>query len=118
MVLDIDEFNIGIIMDKIITNAVQHTTQGQILVRYDIIGNSFVVAVEDTGDGIPEDRLQHIFDRFVTGDAINSRAGLGLSICHDLIKRFGGTINIKSDLGKGTTVWFTIPCRVIEIDRI
>ena len=118
LVLDIDEFNIGIIIDKIITNAVQHTTQGQILVRYDIIGSSFVVAVEDTGDGIPEDRLQHIFDRFVTGDTVNSRAGLGLSICHDLIKRFGGTINIKSDLGKGTTVWFTIPCRAIEIDRI
>ena len=118
LVLDIDEFNIGIIMDKIITNAVQHTTQGRILVRYDFLGDELIVAVDDTGDGIPEDTLKHIFDRFVTGDVNSSRAGLGLSICHDLIEHLGGTINIKSDIGKGTSVWFTIPCKAIEMDRI
>lgn len=118
LVVNIDEFNTNIIMDKIITNAVQHTTQGKILVRYDYLGDELVVAVDDTGDGIPEEYLNHIFDRFVTGDGNNTRAGLGLSICHDLIQHLGGTIKIKSDVGKGTTVWFSIPCEVIEMDRI
>lgn len=118
LVLDIDEPNISIIMDKIITNAVQHTKQGRILVRYDYLGDELIVAVDDTGDGIPKGVLEHIFDRFVTGDGNNMRAGLGLSICHDLIQHLGGTINIKSNVGKGTSVWFSVPCKSIEMDRI
>lgn len=118
LVVDIDDNNISIIMDKIITNAVQHTNKGRILVRYDYFGDELIVAVDDTGDGIPQDVLAHIFDRFVTGDTNNARAGLGLSICHDLIQHLGGTINIKSTIGKGTSVWFSIPCKAHEVDRI
>ena len=47
----------------------------------------------------------------------NNGAGLGLSICYELIQRLGGTININSDEGKGTTVWFSIPCQALEIER-
>ena len=118
LLIDIDDNNVSIIMDKIITNAVQHTKQGRILVRYDYFGDELIVAVDDTGDGIPGEMLAHIFDRFVTGDTNNARAGLGLSICHDLIQHLGGTINIKSDIGKGTSVWFSIPCKALEMDRI
>ena len=118
LVIDIDEPNVSIIIDKIITNAVQHTTKGRILVRYDYLGDELIVAVDDTGEGIPEDMLTHIFERFVTGDGNNTRAGLGLSICHDLIQHLGGTINIKSETGKGTSVWFTVPCKSLEMDRI
>ena len=118
LVIDIDEPNVSIIIDKIITNAVQHTTEGRILVRYDYLGDELIVAVDDTGEGIPKDMLTHIFERFVTGDGNNTRAGLGLSICHDLIQHLGGTINIKSETGKGTSVWFTVPCKSLEMDRI
>lgn len=118
LVVEIDESNLGIIIDKIITNAIQHTTQGQVLVRYDYLGDELIVAVDDTGKGIPEETLKHIFERFVTGDSNISRAGLGLSICHDLIQHLGGTINIKSTQGKGTSVWFAIPCKALEIDRL
>lgn len=118
LVLEIDESNLDIILDKIITNAVQHTTKGQVLVRYDYLGEELIVAVDDTGEGIPDATLAHIFERFVTGDSNTSRAGLGLSICHDLIQHLGGTINIKSTLGKGTSVWFAIPCQTLEIERL
>lgn len=118
LVLDIDDSNITIILDKIITNAVEHTTKGSVMVRYDYIGDQLVVAIDDTGDGIPKNTLKHIFERFVTGDSNNSKAGLGLSICHDLIQHLGGTINIKSTVGKGTSVWFSIPCKALESDRI
>ena len=115
LMLEIDSSNVGIIIDKIVTNAVQHTDSGSIKVRYDYLGDNLVVSVEDTGCGIPNSSLSHIFERFVTG--ANNGAGLGLSICNELIQRLGGTINIKSDEGKGTTVWFSIPCQALEIER-
>ena len=118
LTLDVDEPNISIIIEKIITNAVQHTNQGRILVRYDYLGEELIVAVDDSGEGIPKNILAHIFERFVTGDGNNTRAGLGLSICHDLIQHLGGSINIKSDQDKGTSVWFSVPCKAIELDRI
>lgn len=118
LVVDIDEPNATIILEKALTNAVEHTTSGSVMVRYDYIGDQIIVAIDDTGSGIPKNTLANIFDRFVTGDGNNSKAGLGLSICHDLIEHMGGTINIKSTVGKGTSVWFSIPCRAIESDRI
>ena len=118
LVVDIDEPNATIILEKALTNAVEHTTSGSVMVRYDYIGDQIIVAIDDTGSGIPKNALAHIFERFVTGDGNNSKAGLGLSICHDLIEHMGGTINIKSTVGKGTSVWFSIPCRAIESDRI
>jgi signal transduction histidine kinase len=116
LILDIDMSNTGIIIDKIVTNAVQYTEKGSVAVRYDYLGDNLIVSVEDTGRGISETALATVYERFATDDS--SGAGLGLSICHELIQRLKGTINIKSDEGKGTTVWFSIPCRAIEIERI
>ena len=103
LVIEIDEPKVSMIMDKIITNAAEHTTKGSILARYDYIGDQLVVSIEDTGDGIPEDAIEHIFERFVTG--ANTGVGLGLSICHELIEYMGGKIQLKSKEGQGTTVW-------------
>ena len=115
LMLEIDSSNVSIIIDKIVTNAVQYTEEGSVNVRYDYLGENLIVSVEDTGRGIPKSALSNIFERFVTG--ANNGAGLGLSICYELIQRLKGTINIKSDEGKGTTVWFSIPCQAIEIER-
>ena len=115
LILEIDSTNVGIIIDKIVTNAVQYTERGSVNVRYDYLGDNLIVSIEDTGCGIPESSLGNIFERFVT--AASDSAGLGLSICHDLICRLNGTINIKSDEDKGTTVWFSIPCKALEIER-
>ena len=69
--------------------------------------------VEDQGEGIPESALPHVFDRFYRADRSRSRAsggaGLGLSICKAIVERSGGTIQIQSDLGKGTEVTVTLP---------
>ena len=115
LVLDIDEPNVAIIIDKIVTNAAQHTTSGTVLARYEYMGDQLAVSVEDTGDGIPEESIDHIFERFVTG--ANTGVGLGLSICHELIEYMGGKIQLRSTEGKGTTVWFTLPCKVLEMER-
>jgi light-regulated signal transduction histidine kinase (bacteriophytochrome) len=65
--------------------------------------------------GAKQDEIAHIFDRFVTG--ANNGAGLGLSICHELVEYMGGQIELKSTEGKGTMVWFSIPCKLIELER-
>ena len=116
LVVAIDDSNLTIIIQKIIENAVQHTEHGTVLARYDYIGDRLIVSVEDTGSGIPEEKQKNIFDRFVTGG--DQGAGLGLSICHELTRHMGGRIDLTSIEGKGTTVWFSIPCKATEIERI
>ncbi len=116
LIIELDEINFFVIIEKIITNAIQYTLSGTVLARYDYIGDQLVVSVEDTGIGIKEDAIKNIFERFVTG--ANSGAGLGLSICHELIEYMGGKIQLKSREGEGTTVWVTLPCKLIEMERL
>ena len=115
LVIDIDAQNLGIVIDQIVTNACQHTTQGFVRTRIDYIGDRLIIAVDDTGEGIEEKFLPTIFERFATG--ANTGSGLGLSICRELMQQMGGSINIKSTHGKGTTVWVTLPCKTSEIVR-
>lgn len=116
LILELDDVNFFVIVEEIITNAIQNTNSGTVLARYDYIGDQLVVSIEDTGIGISENAIKHIFERFVTG--ANSGAGLGLSICHELVEYMGGKIQLKSKEGKGTTVWVTMPCKVIEMERL
>ncbi|MCL6434980.1 MAG: hypothetical protein K6T90_12350, partial [Leptolyngbyaceae cyanobacterium HOT.MB2.61] len=69
--------------------------------------------VKDQGIGIPEDKLETIFDRFQQIDTSNSRSrggsGLGLTICRGIVQQHGGQIWVESQLGKGSTFCFTLP---------
>ena len=103
LVVEIDEPNVTMVINKIITNAIQYTKSGSVLARYEYIA------------GIKKENLENIFGRFVTG--ANNGAGLGLSICHELVHYMGGTIELTSTEGKGTTVWFSIPCKLVEMER-
>ena len=116
LVIDVDAQHIGIIIDQIIANAAQHTTAGMVRARFDYTGEGLVMAFMDTGCGIPTEKLNHIFERF-TGSTSRG-TGLGMPICHELTRQMGGKITIKSEEGKGTIVWVTIPCQCSEIERI
>lgn len=105
--VDIDMQNLGVVIDQIVANAVQHTTSGRVLARFDYNGEDLTIAVHDTGCGIPAGILDSIFGRFVTVDG--SGGGLGLAICHEIVTRLGGRIRIKSEEGQGTIVWVIIP---------
>ncbi len=115
LVIDIDAQNIGILIDQIAANAAQHTVMGQVRARFDYTGEGLVMAFMDTGSGIPEEKLSHIFERF-TGSTSRG-TGLGLPICYEMTRQMGGKITIKSNVGKGTMVWVTIPCQCSEIER-
>lgn len=114
LVVDIDYQNFGIMLDRIIVNAVQHTRKGHVTMRYDYTGEDLVVTIGDTGEGIPEERLQSIYERFASG---SKGTGLGLSICHEIALQMNGRITIKSDVGVGTIVWVAIPCKCLELER-
>ena len=115
LVVDIDEQNLGMLIDQIVANAAEYTTEGQVRCRYDYTGEALVMAFQDTGCGISQDRLQQIFERFVSTGGHGT--GLGLSICHEIAQQMGGKITIKSEVGKGTIVWVSIPCKCTEIVR-
>ena len=115
LTIEIDEQNLGHVIDQIVANAATHTNKGMVRCSYEYTGDDLVMAFQDTGCGIPKERLSQIFERFASIG--NHDGGLGLSICHDMVKLMGGKIRIKSEEGKGTIVWVTIPCKCTEIVR-
>lgn len=115
LMLTIDLQNLGIAIDQILINAAQHTTSGHVRARYDYNGEDLMVAVQDTGSGIPDEKIEHLFDRFYTTDNVGS--GLGLAISHEIIQHLGGKIRVKSEPGQGTIVWVSVPCQCSEIIR-
>ena len=78
-------------------------------VAYEIIGDEIKFSVTDTGDGMSQEIQAHIFDRFYKGNTFKQGTGLGLSICETIVNRLGGRIGVNSELGKGSTFWFTHP---------
>ena len=71
-------------------------------------GDSVAISVRDTGQGIPEELRARAFERFVKGPG-SAGAGLGLAISKDVVTAHGGTIELNSEVGKGTEVRFTLP---------
>ena len=118
LVVNIDDANIGRIIQQVITNAVEHTTQGTVRARYEYIAGRLVIAVDDTGEGIAPSKLEHIFERFNTSaNANQGGTGLGMPICKELITQLGGTIEVNSEMGKGTSVWISLPCEAITVEH-
>ncbi len=101
------------ILQNIIGNAVKFTQKGQVCVTARSHDGEIEVVVADTGIGIPEKDLPHIFDEFRQVDASTSRSfegtGLGLAIASKSARLLGGSIAVKSTLGVGSTFSITLP---------
>ncbi|HEY3459130.1 MAG TPA: response regulator [Bryobacteraceae bacterium] len=109
------------IIVNLVGNAIKFTEQGEVVVRVaeeDRAEEEITLhfTVSDTGIGIPENKLESIFQSFTQGDGSTTRkyggTGLGLTICRQLIERMGGRIWVKSAIGKGSTFHFTIPLKL------
>ena len=95
---------------NLLVNAVHAIEEhGEILIRTEHRDGDIVVSVSDTGCGIPEDKLNMIFEPFYTTKKIGEGTGLGLSIAYDIVKKHNGGILVTSEIGKGTTFTVTIP---------
>jgi two-component system sensor histidine kinase BaeS len=112
--VDGDPERIGQVLRNLISNAVAHTPQGgKILVAAKARDGQVAVAVQDTGAGIAPEHLPFVFDRFYRADASRARqtggAGLGLAIVKQLVLAHGGTVDVTSEPGQGSTFTFTLP---------
>ena len=99
---------------NLLQNAVKFTPRGSVKVRARAEDSSLLIEVVDTGIGVPEDKQDAVFQKFVQADPSHSRrlggTGLGLSISRKLVEMMGGRIGLESEgQGKGTRVWFTLP---------
>jgi signal transduction histidine kinase len=98
------------VMMNLLQNARQAMpTGGQITVRTWNEAPACLFSIADTGTGIPEADLEHIFDPFFTTKPVGQGTGLGLSVSHGIITRHGGTIQVSSRLGQGTTFVIQLP---------
>lgn len=104
------------ILVNLVTNAHEYSPEGATIgVTARVVGDEVEVSVSDDGPGIPENQLEHIFERFVRGDAgLTQRVGgtgLGLAISKSLVELHGGTIEAESTPGRGSTFRFRLPLR-------
>lgn len=110
VILRIDPNRFMQVVNNFMTNAIKFTHHGSIRFGYRQQENgSWCFYLADTGEGIPTGKVNAVFDRFVKLDTFKQGTGLGLSICKSIIDRFGGEIGAESQLGVGSTFWFTIP---------
>jgi signal transduction histidine kinase len=111
---DVDSHRIGQVLRNLLDNAMTHTPEGgTIIAAVEHVDGEMKVSVTDTGEGIPDEDLPNVFERFYRVDKSRSRAtggtGLGLTISRRLVEAHGGKIAVQSEPGKGSCFSFTIP---------
>jgi len=107
------------ILTNIISNSVKFTDRGRIELRIYVEQDRLYFEVSDTGIGIAESNIRHIFDEFTQVDSSTTRkypgTGLGLAICKKMVELLGGRIEVQSKAGEGTTVTFYVPLETEEL---
>jgi len=113
----VDGHRIGQVVSNLIRNAIKFTpSEGTIQIRACQRRQQILVSVADTGPGIPQEYLSKIFDRFWRAPGTTQEgSGLGLSIAKGIVEAHGGTIWAESQLGKGSSFFFTLP--LADLDR-
>ena len=89
-----------------------NTHEGHIKLGYIVEDNGLRIYCEDTGSGIPKDKLEKIFERFFKVNEYIQGAGIGLSICKAIVNKCEGKIGVESQEGKGSTFWIWVPCEI------
>jgi signal transduction histidine kinase len=101
--VEVDPARIRQVISNLLSNAIRHTPSGgSVKVAVNSSSDQVTLTVTDTGEGIPPELLPHVFERFVKG-ASSQGSGLGLAIAHDIAAAHGGTLQISSEAGSGTT---------------
>ena len=107
--VDADPVRIRSVLMNLLSNAIRYTSAGgSVTVAAKRAGDAVMITVRDTGPGIPENLRAHVFERFVK-DPGSPGAGLGLAISKDVVTAHGGSIDLTSEVGKGTEVRVTLP---------
>lgn len=110
-----DELKISQVVYNLINNAITYAGEDKTVTLCQTVENGRVrISVSDTGEGIPQDKLKDIWERYYKVDKEHKRAqvgtGLGLSIVRNILELHGGAYGVESEEGKGSTFWFELPC--------
>lgn len=108
------------IIENIVTNAIKYTENGKVQISAVIRDKSrLVITVRDTGRGIPKDKIDTIFFPFIRvgGDNKVPGFGMGLAIVHGVVKAMNGTIDVESEMGKGSTFTVSLPIEISKHDE-
>lgn len=118
-IVELDSMHVKQILNNIVSNALKYTSEGTVQISYELKEEGQVrISVADTGCGIPEDKIDKIFERFEKLDYYVQGAGLGLSISKSLVDKMGGRIEVDSIVGVGSTFRIILPCRVMLMDEL
>ncbi|WP_303644244.1 ATP-binding protein, partial [uncultured Parabacteroides sp.] len=109
-----DKNRLAQVITNFINNAIKFTKEGSIRFGYRHKDNKLIFYVSDTGCGIEPEKKDLVFNRFVKLNSFAQGTGLGLAICQMIVKKLGGEIGVESELGTGSTFWFTLPDTVIH----
>jgi signal transduction histidine kinase len=117
--LYIDAVKIGQVINNLVSNAIKYSLKGTLIsIHAEENDDRLSLSVTDQGLGIPKDEQYKLFNGFQTtsvrGTAGEKSTGLGLLICSKIIKAHGGTIDVVSEPGKGSTFWFSVPVTIAE----
>ncbi|MEM7371405.1 MAG: tetratricopeptide repeat protein [Bacteroidota bacterium] len=116
--IQLDSHKFELIFNNLLSNALKFTpSNGKVNVSLLDLGNQFSLVVEDSGSGIAQEDLTHIFDRFYqathSGSSAQGGTGIGLALCHEYAKLFQGSMTVESELGKGSTFRFQFPLKQV-----
>ncbi len=119
VVAEVDEVKLTLVITNLVENAIKYNDQGGwVHISLNADHQFFFIKVEDNGLGIPEDSVDHVFERFYRADKSHSReiggTGLGLAITKSAIAMHNGEIKLRSKLGEGSTFDVRIPLNYIE----
>jgi signal transduction histidine kinase/ActR/RegA family two-component response regulator len=114
----IDKVKLSQVLKNLLSNAFKFTKKGSVAIDVDSTKDNIIFKITDTGIGIPADKLETIFEAFKQVDGSISRefggTGLGLSISKTMVDLFGGSIDIESQLGVGTSFIITLPLKTVQ----
>ena len=117
--VNIEKNRLTQVVTNMMNNAMKFTPSGSITFGYHLKNTDFLYFyITDTGYGIEKDKKDTVFGRFVKLDSFSQGTGLGLSICQSIVENLGGEIGVESEPGKGSTFWFTLPYRPVELKSV
>ena len=118
LMVKIDSQNLSTAVQKLCGYSALMTKAGSLKSRYEYLHDELIIIVEDTGAGMEFDEVPKAFDRFM-GDAKRKRIGTGLDlpIVKGLVEQMGGTIDVLSEPGKGSTFFMSIPCEMVSFEK-
>lgn len=111
IVIHADKYRLIQVITNYLSNAVKYSPESdKVLLRVQLTEGKLILSVTDFGNGISHDKIAHVFARFFRAETKTEGVGLGLYLSREIIKSHKGEVWVESQIGKGSTFYFEIPC--------